>query len=123
MAFAFDLAVATLLPWVLLSGVVQLRLLVPGALLFALVMLAVRPASAAWLPHALEVSDERYGAIGVAFTYLAWLYAASLCFLATATVGQVIATDSGRLGSWIQGTSSGRSAENAADRHTAPTAG
>ena len=61
-------------------------------------MFTVRPATAAWLPHALEVSADRYGPIGVAFTYLAWLYIASFCFLATAVVGQVIATDRGGLG-------------------------
>ena len=70
----------------------------PGALLFALLMLAVRPATAAWLPRALETSADRYGSIGVAFTYLAWLYVASLFLLAAALVGQVIATDVGRLG-------------------------
>ena len=60
-------------------------------------MLAVRPATTAWLPHALEVSADRYGSIGVAFTYLACLYTASLCFLATALIGQVIADDRGGL--------------------------
>jgi membrane protein len=39
----------------------------------------------------------------VAFTYLAWLYVVSFCFLATATVGRVIATDTGQLGTWIRG--------------------
>ena len=66
-------------------------------------MLAVRPATAAWLPGALEASADRYGSIGVAFTYLAWLYTASFCFLATAVVGQVIATDRGSLGDRIRG--------------------
>jgi membrane protein len=102
-AFVFDVAVAVFVPWILLSGTVQPRLLAPGALTFALVMLAVRPASAAWLPRALEVSDDRYGSIGVAFTYLAWLYVASLCFLATSVIGQAIATDRGRLGDLIRG--------------------
>jgi membrane protein len=102
-SFAADSAVALFVPWVLLSGAVHPRLLVPGALLFGLLMLAVRPATAAWLPHALEVSADRYGAIGVAFTYLACLYAASLCFLATTLIGKVIATDPGELGQRIQG--------------------
>jgi membrane protein len=65
-------------------------------------MLTVRPATAAWLPHALEVSADRYGSIGVAFTYLACLYTAAFCFLATAVVGQVIASDRGWLGGWIR---------------------
>jgi membrane protein len=103
-SFAADVAVVLFVPWVLLSGAVRPRLLAPGALLFGLLMLVVRPATAAWLPHALEVSDDRYGAIGVAFTYLACLYTASLCLLATSVIGRVIAMDPGELGQRIQGT-------------------
>jgi len=103
-SFALDVAVALFVPWVLLAGGVHPRLLAPGALVFALLMLTVRPATAAWLPHALQVSADRYGSIGVAFTYLACLYTASLCFLATAVLGQVIANDRGALGAWIRRT-------------------
>ena len=85
-------------PWALLAGAVRMRLLLPGALLFAALMMTVRPATQAWLPRALETSADRYGSIGVAFTYLTWLYIASWVFLATAVVGQVIANDPGRLG-------------------------
>ncbi|PZF82554.1 YhjD/YihY/BrkB family envelope integrity protein [Jiangella anatolica] len=101
-AFAADVAVGVGLPWVLLAGAVRARLLLPGALLFALTMLAGRPASALWLPRALETSADRFGSIGVAFTYLAWLYAVSLAFLVTAIVGRALATDAGRLGRWIR---------------------
>jgi membrane protein len=101
-AFAADVAVVVFLPWVLLAGAARPRQLLPGALLFGVVMLAVRPVSAVWLPRALESSSDRFGSIGVAFTYLAWLYVISFCFLATAVVGQIIATDQGRLGEWIR---------------------
>ena len=97
-SFSWDVAVAAFVPWALLAGAVRARMLVPGALLFALLMITVRPATQAWLPGALEASADRYGSIGVAFTYLTWLYVASFCFLATALVGQVIATDPGPLG-------------------------
>jgi membrane protein len=110
-----DLAVALFVPWVLLSGTVAPRLLLPGALAFALLMLTVRPASAAWLPRALEVSADRYGPIGVAFTYLAWLYVAAFCFMTTAVIGQVVATDRGRLGAWIRGTRPPSGSEGADD--------
>ncbi len=78
-------------------------MLVPGALLFALLTITVRPAIQAWLPGARETSADRYGSISVAFTYLTWLCVASFCFLATALVGQVIATDHGNLGRRIRG--------------------
>jgi membrane protein len=100
---ASDLVIASFVPWLLLSGAVRLRRLVPGALIFGALMLAVRPASALWLPRALEVSAERYGSIGVAFTYLAWLYVVSFCALLTAVVGQVVADDPGWLGKLIRG--------------------
>jgi membrane protein len=45
-----------------------------------------------WLPHALDSSADRYGSIGVAFTYLA-----------ASVLGQVIATDTGWFGQWIRG--------------------
>lgn len=102
-AFACDLAIITFVPWLLLSGAVRLRLLLPSAALFATLMLVVRPASAVWLPRALEASAERYGSIGVAFTYLAWLYVVAFCVLLTAVFGQVVATDRGWLGTWIRG--------------------
>ena len=102
-AFSCDLAIMTFVPWLLLSGALRLRALLPAALLFAALMLAVRPASAVWLPHALEASADRYGSIGVAFTYLAWLYVVAFCVLLTAVLGQVIAVDRGWLGTQLRG--------------------
>lgn len=102
-AFLVDLAMATFVPWILISGAIPPRRLLPGAVVFALVMAFVRPASAIWLPHALNVSADKYGTIGVAFTYLAWLYVVSFCFLAAAVLGEVITTDSGWLGRFIRG--------------------
>jgi membrane protein len=102
-SFAWDVAVAVFVPWALLAGAVRARMLMPGALLFALLMITVRPATQAWLPGALEASADRYGSIGVAFTYLTWLYVASFCFLTTALVGQVVATDPEMLGRRVRG--------------------
>ena len=81
------------MPWILLAGRGAAATL-PGAAIFGGVMLIVRPASAVWLPRALEVGAERYGSIGVAFTYLAWLYVVAFCFLTASIIGQVVATDS-----------------------------
>jgi membrane protein len=102
-AVAADIAVALFIPMVLLAGAVPLRWLLPGAALFGLLMAFVRPAARAYLPRVLDSSAERYGSIGVAFTYLTFLYVVAFCFLAAAVVGQVIATDKGRLGVWIRG--------------------
>lgn len=102
-SFVADVLVASFVPWVLLSGRLAARLLVPGALICASVMLMVRPVSDAWLPRALETSAHHYGSIGLAFTYLAWLYTLSFIYVAAAVLGQVIASDQGGLGRWIRG--------------------
>lgn len=95
--------VGAVLPWILLSGAVPVRLLVPGASVFGLIMGAVHPISRTLLADGLEESAARYGIIGVAFTYIAFLYALALCFLGAALVGQIIATDDGWLGRLIRG--------------------
>jgi membrane protein len=100
-----DSALAVALPWILLAGRLPARLLVPGAVVFGLAMLAVRPAGSVYLPHALQVSADRYGTIGLAFTYIGWLYILSFCYLAAAAVGQVLAQDEGHLGRLIRGRS------------------
>ena len=108
-----DTALALFMPWILLAGTLRPRLLAPGALAFGLLMLAIRPASVAWLPRALENSADHYGSLGVAFTYLAWLYVVSFVLLGTALLGQAIATDRGRLGRWIRGDDVQRTSQSA----------
>ena len=95
-------AVCVLVPWMLLAGTVPARDLVPGALIFALVVSALRPISHDVLTNSLDSSADKYGTIGVAFTYIAFLYALSLSFLGAAFIGQLIATDDGWLGRRIR---------------------
>ena len=102
LSFVVSFAVGVFVPWVLLSGTVGVRMLLPGATLVAVVMAVARPVAAASLPHALDASAARYGSIGVAFTYLACLYAVAFCWLVAAVVGQVVATDEGSLGRWVR---------------------
>jgi len=103
LSVACDTVIMLLVPWLLLSGALPVRVLLPGALIYGLAMLIGRPASAVYLPRALDASADLYGSIGVAFTYLAWLYVVSFGVLVTAMLGQVISTDPGWLGRWIRG--------------------
>jgi membrane protein len=96
------LAVGLLVPRLLLEGQVSVRLLLPGALLFAAVLALSQPAVSAFLPRALQASAAHYGTIGVAFTFISYLYVLSFVYLATACAGHVIATDPGRIGRWIR---------------------
>jgi membrane protein len=102
LSFAVSFAVGVFVPWILLSGTIGIRMLLPGATLVAVVMAVARPVAAASLPRALDASAARYGSIGVAFTYLACLYAVAFCWLVAAVVGQVVATDEGSLGRWVR---------------------
>ena len=98
-----DCAVAILVPWLVLGGAVPARRLFPGGCLFGLVMLVLRPVGAVVLPRALSTSGERYGPIGHAFTYVGWLYVLAFALLATAVLGQVVATDDGTVGRAVRG--------------------
>ncbi|MEV4637572.1 YhjD/YihY/BrkB family envelope integrity protein [Actinoplanes sp. NPDC049548] len=98
-----DCGVAVLLPWLLLGGAVPARRLVAGGIVFGFVMLALRPIGSLYLPRALTVSAERYGTIGVAFTYIGWLYVIAFCLLLTAIAGQVVTEDEGPIGRLVRG--------------------
>ena len=101
--FLTDCAVGVFVPWLLLGGAVPARALIPGGAFFGLVMLAVRPVGSIYLPLALQSSAERYGTIGVAFTYIGWLYVVAFCLLLAATAGHVVGRDEGALGRLIRG--------------------
>ncbi|GIF21916.1 membrane protein [Actinoplanes tereljensis] len=100
---AADTAIAVALPMMLLGGAVPARRLIPGGLIFGVVMLFLRPAGHLYLPIALRTSDQRYGTIGLAFTYIGWLYVISFCLVASAVIGQVLAADPGAAGRAIRG--------------------
>jgi membrane protein len=85
-----DCAVSIFVPRLLLGGAVPVRLLLPGGVAFGLIMVVVRPAGAVYLPRALQTSADRYGTIGVAFTYIGWLYIVAFCLLLAAVLGRVL---------------------------------
>jgi membrane protein len=98
-----DIGIAVLIPRLLLGRGVPARLLLAGGVLFGLVMLVVRPVGAVYLPRALATSSERYGTIGVAFTYIGWLYVVAFCVLLSAIVGRVLTLDEGLAGRLLRG--------------------
>jgi membrane protein len=93
---------AVFVPWLLMGGRIRVRCLIPGGIIFAIMMLVVRPAGAVYLSFALESSAERYGPIGVAFAYLTWLYIISFTMLLSAVIGQVVASDDSSVGRFIR---------------------
>ncbi len=116
LVFAVNTAIAAFLPWMLMARRVRIRSLLPGALLFALALLLTHPLSSRYLPVALHSSALRYGSIGVAFAYLAFLYLVAWGLLATAVIGQVIARDEGSLGRFVRGPSGSSATPDADER-------
>lgn len=102
LTFCLDLLLSASVPWLLLPGQVSVRTLIPGAITFALAMVAVRSAIVAYLPGALEHSADRYGPIGIAFAYLTTLYVLAFTFLAAHILGHAVAQDTGGLGQFIR---------------------
>ncbi len=95
--------IAIFVPWILMAGRVAARWLIPSGVVFAVVMIIAQPISRAYLPRALGSSAAKYGSIGVAFTYIAWLYVMSFIFLGAAVTGRAIALDEGWLGRRVRG--------------------
>ncbi|MCW2141250.1 YhjD/YihY/BrkB family envelope integrity protein [Actinoplanes cyaneus] len=89
-ALVADTVLAVLLPWLLLGSRAPRRPLIAGAAAFGLMMMAVRAGGAVYLPRALQSSTDRYGTIGLAFTYIGWLYVLSFCLLLAAVVGALV---------------------------------
>jgi membrane protein len=95
---AADVALASMLPRILLGPAAPWSRLLRAGVLFGLIMVGVRAAGSVYLPRALETSADRYGTIGLAFTYIGWLYVLSFCLLLSAVLAEVWAAtaDGGR---------------------------
>ncbi|WP_232050589.1 YihY/virulence factor BrkB family protein [Actinoplanes sp. OR16] len=92
--FVSDFGLAVLLPRVLLGpGLSRARLLATG-LVFGVAMIGVRAVGSVYLPRALQASADRYGTIGLAFTFIGWFYVISFCLLLCAVIGYVLTSAS-----------------------------
>lgn len=89
--------------YVVLAGQVPLRALLPGAVLTGVFCGVVAQVGRVIMGPSLAASEERYGVIGVAFTYLGFLYVVSLSLIATSVIGAVLVRGNNRLGSWARG--------------------
>lgn len=90
-------------PFVLLSGRVRWRALVPTALATAVGTVALGALSARYVPHLLSTNERRYGTIGVAFAIESWLVLLFAVVLGATILGAVLATAPGRMGVWARG--------------------
>ena len=76
--------------YLLLSGRVRWRSLLPGAVVSAVAQVLVSWAGSIWVPYLLRRDAGRYGVIGVAIALISWLVVLSFLVVASAVVGAQI---------------------------------
>jgi membrane protein len=79
----------TVTPYVILARRLPWRLLFPQAVLAALGLTILRAGSVIYMPRAISSSAEQFGAIGLAFALVSWLFGAALVLTLTAAIGAV----------------------------------
>jgi membrane protein len=94
-SFVLGCLVWTWTPWLLLARQVPMRMLVPGGVLMAVCMILLSVAGGIYLPRALTSATRQFGALGVSFTYVSWLFVIMIALVGSATLGAVIAKDAG----------------------------
>jgi membrane protein len=95
LTFVLNAMLWTLVPWLLLVGGVSLIRLLPGAALMGVSSLALTLASRVYMPRALEIGSEHFGALGVAFTLIGWLFIVGFALVVTTVLGATIVQDEG----------------------------
>ncbi len=89
-SFALTTVVWVWTPWVLLAGQVAWRRLLPGGVLMGIGSGLISAGSQFYLPRALNSASRQYGALGIAFTYISWLFVVMTVLICTTLAGAVI---------------------------------
>jgi membrane protein len=102
-SFVLGCLLWTWVPWLLLARRIPVRMLVPGGLLMAVSMMVLGVAGGIYLPIALSSATRQFGALGVSFTYVTWLFVIMIALVGSTALGAVIARDAGPFGRFISG--------------------
>jgi membrane protein len=94
-AFVLGGLLWTWVPWLLLARQIPVRMLIPGGVLMAVAMMVLSVAGRVYLPRALSSATRQFGALGVSFTYLTWLFVIMIALVASTAVGAVVARNPG----------------------------
>jgi membrane protein len=100
-SFVLGCLLWTWTPWVLLARRVPMRMLVPGGVLMAVCMIVLSIAGGIYLPIALSSATRQFGALGVSFTYVTWLFVIMIALVGSTAIGAVIARDAGPFGRFL----------------------
>ena len=76
--------------WIVINRSVSLRALLPGSVLAGLGFAVATVMGRVYLPGVLASSADQFGVLGLAFSYIGWLFVLMAVFLAAVTIGRVI---------------------------------
>ena len=101
LTFAVNSVLWTWVPSILLVREIPWQLLAPGGVLMGAATVAMYFASRLYMPTALHYSSEQFGDLGVAFTYIGWLFGVAFVLIAATAVGTVLAREPGPLARFL----------------------
>ncbi|WP_052411828.1 hypothetical protein [Streptomyces sp. NRRL S-118] len=84
--------------WVLLSGVVRWRALLPPALITSVCWLGLGLFSARYFSASIVANEQRYGPVGVVMIIISWLVAVGVVIHLGAVVGRMLTDRTGGYG-------------------------
>jgi membrane protein len=93
--FLLNILLWTVVPWLLLVGRVSLVRLLPAAALMGVGSVGLTVASRIYMPYALRAGSEHFGALGIAFTLIGWLFVVSFVLVIATVLGAVIVQGEG----------------------------
>jgi uncharacterized BrkB/YihY/UPF0761 family membrane protein len=76
--------------WIVINRSVSLRALLPGSVLAGIGLAVSTQVGRVYLPAALASSAEQFGVLGLAFTYIGWLFVLMSVLLAAVAIGRVL---------------------------------
>jgi len=76
--------------WMVVNRSVSLRALLPGSALAGLGFAVATVVGRVYLPRVLASSADQFGVLGLAFSYIGWLFVLMAVLLAAVTIGRVI---------------------------------
>jgi membrane protein len=82
----------------LLLGHVRWRVLVPAGVITAVAMIVYAISANVWMPNMITSNTQQFGFFGVALALVTWFSGASICIIAAACVGAILAEDDGSIG-------------------------
>ena len=102
-SFVLGCLLWTWAPWLLLARRVPVRMFIPGGVLMAVCMMVLGVAGGIYLPIALSSATRQFGALGVSFTYVTWLFVIMVALVGSTALGAVVARDAGPFGRFLGG--------------------